>query len=167
MTRAAARCNISRRPAVFPILDGCAQSGGGKCRPGCHERNEIEQMFEEREGAVGLSERRIVPRGPGTRGEAAAFLGDPGASHLKGGACDKEIPSKTRRPGRRLWGLGKGGCARHEASRASYARPCDDGGWGGGGGAHGRGAGAVVVCCRGRSDARGQGMHARPVPSPW
>lgn len=165
MTRAAARCNISRRPAVFPILDGCAQSGGGKCRPGCHERNEIEQMFEEREGAVGLSERRIVPRGPGTRGEAAAFLGDPGAAHLKGGACDKEIPSKTRRPGRRLWGLGKGGCARHEASRASYARPCDDGG--GGGGAHGRGAGALVVCCRGRSDARGQGMHARPVPSPW
>lgn len=117
-------------------------------------------MFEEREGAVGLSERRIVPRGPGTRGEAAAFLGDPGAWHLKGGACDKEIPSKTRRPGRRLWGLGKGGCARHEASRASYARPCDDGGWGGGGGGTwawgGRGGGLLpgTVGCQGSGHAR-------------
>lgn len=83
-----------------------------------------------------------MPRGPDTRGEAAVFLEDSRASHLEGGTRDKGIPSKTDAdvPVVGAAALGRA-AARHEAGRASYARPCDDGG-----GGHGREAVAVVVC---------------------
>lgn len=101
-----------------------------------------------------------MPRGPDTRGGAAVFLEDSRASHLEGGTCDKEIPSKTDAdvPVVGAAALGRA-AARHEAGRASYARPCDDGG-GGMGVRRSRwwSATPTLLCW-------GQGMYARPVPS--